>query len=67
MTRDKNQTSREERSSHPPANNKPEGNNRRQQERGRIEIFSVNVSNNHRVRTEREILWENDLYERQSI
>jgi hypothetical protein len=67
MAQDKHQNNREGRLSHPPSSNKPEGNSRRQTERNRIDIFQVNGSNNHRVRTEREILWDNDLYERQSI
>ena len=67
MARDKQQTNRDERLSHPPSSNKPGGNNRRQPERGRLDIYQVSSTSRHRVRTEREILWENDLYERQSI
>ena len=66
MTPNKNHN-REQRLSHPPSSNKPTGNNRRQPERGRLDIFQVSNDNRHRVRTEREIQWDNDLYERQSI
>ncbi len=67
MSRDKQQPTRGERFPHPPSKNKPEGNSRQQEERGRLELFNSNVSTSHRARSERQIIWENDLYERQSI
>lgn len=69
MSRDKQPTVREEKAPHPPSKNKqPVGSNGRQQsERSRLDLFSSNASISHRVRSERQILWENDLYERQSI
>ncbi len=66
MSRDKQQI-RGERVPHPPSKNKPVGNSRQQVERGRLELFNSNVSTSHRERSERQIIWENDLYERQSI
>ncbi|HYH14098.1 MAG TPA: hypothetical protein VD794_02695 [Flavisolibacter sp.] len=66
MSRDK-QTPRGERIPHPPSDNKPVGNSRQQVERERLELFSSKVSTSHRPRSERQIIWENDLYERQSI
>jgi hypothetical protein len=67
MSRDKQPTVRSERVPHPPSNGKPVGNNRQQSERNRLDLFSSNASVSHRVRSERQIQWENDLYERQSI
>jgi hypothetical protein len=67
MSRDKKPTAREEKAPHPPSNNKPVNNNRRPAYSSRPELFSSNASSSHRVRSERQILWENDLYERQSI
>ena len=68
MSRDKQHTTRGERFPHPPSKNKPAGNSRQQSERGRLELFNNNVStSSHRERSERQIIWENDLYERQSI
>ena len=67
MSRDKQPTVRGERAPHPPSKNKPVGNSRQQTDRGRLDLFSSNASTSHRVRSERQILWENDLYERQSI
>lgn len=67
MSRDKQPTVRGERVPHPPSKSRPVGNSRQQVERGRLDLFSSNASTSHRVRSERQILWENDLYERQSI
>ena len=67
MSRDKQPTIRDEREPHPPSKSKPVGTSRQQPDRNRLELFSSNASTSHRVRTERQILWENDLYERQSI
>lgn len=67
MSRDKKPTAREEKAPHPPSINKPIANNRRPELRERIELFSNNANASHRIRSERQILWENDLYERQSI
>jgi hypothetical protein len=67
MSRDKKPTARDEKAPHPPSNNRPVNNNQRPELRGRLDIFSSNASSSHRIRSERQILWENDLYERQSI
>ena len=67
MSRDKQHMSRGERMPHPPSKNKPAGSGRQQTDRNRLELFSSNSSVSHRARNERQILWENDLYERQSI
>jgi len=67
MSRDKQSIVRGERVPHPPSKNKPVGNGRQQSERNRLDLFSSNASTSHRARSDRQILWENDLYERQSI
>ncbi|WP_148661095.1 hypothetical protein [Flavisolibacter tropicus] len=67
MSRDKKPTAREEKAPHPPSNNKPVANTRRPEFREHIELFRNNGNTSHRIRSERQILWENDLYERQSI
>jgi len=67
MSRDKKPTAREEKAPHPPSNNKPVSNNRQPTQSSRLDLFSSNASSTHRLRSERQILWENDLYERQSI
>jgi hypothetical protein len=67
MSRDKQPTQRGERMPHPPSKNRPVGSGRQQTDRNRLELFSSNSSVSHHARTERQILWENDLYERQSI
>jgi hypothetical protein len=66
MSRDKQQPIRGERMPHPPSKNQPTGYSRQQSERGRPDTYN-NVSTSHRIRNERQIFWENDLYERQSV
>lgn len=66
MTRDRQPNNRGERVPDPPSTNRPKGNNRQEPERGRLDVYN-HVADTHRIRSERQIQWENDLYERQSI